>query len=49
MGEKEKEENIYIYISAAYNWFKTDEASLEDEKHISRPAVSRNNKTKAKV
>jgi len=35
--------------SATYNWFKNDQASLEDKKHISRPAISRNSKNKAKV
>jgi hypothetical protein len=29
--------------SAAHNWFKNDQASLEDKKHISRPAISKNN------
>jgi hypothetical protein len=35
--------------SAAYNWFKNDQASPEDKKHISTPAISRNNKNKAKI
>jgi hypothetical protein len=35
--------------STAYNWFKNDQASLQDKKHISRPAISRNNKIKAKI